>query len=325
MRYILNEHLFKDERIGHKVKVPWFGLTAFESKNQLKILTVNAVGDLFEASLEKERIEDPAPLFVDDTYVEESERDQLISEEHITLPIDTHQLNWLKFKDLSDFQIQALNDWEDNQPMFQKLSFITKLQKRCPLPVKSSGKELKNTLMDHKAASKKEYRRGAEDFAENVDRKREFENCVNLSSKSTKNVATSLDQDILSIFEDRPIQSMLDYVSETGSDTETEADFKSIKSREREQKRRKLKGVPEDPDYTLDQFLGFDPEVTSTQNSTVMKKNPASQSSFSQDMFGSQTLDSSNFDSQSRPESRTSSARKKKIKPKPKRKSVIGF
>ena len=288
-------------------------------------MTVNAVGDLFEASLEKKRIEDPAPLFVDDTYVEESERDQLISEEHITLPIDTHQLNWLKFKDLSESQIQALNDWEDNQPLFQKLSFITKLQKRCPLPTKSSGKELKNTLMDHKAAIKKEYRRGAEGFAENVDYKREFENCVNLSCKSTKNVATSLDQDILNIFDDRPIQAMLDYVSETGSDTETEADFKSIKSREREQKRRKLKGVPEDPDYTLDQFLGFDPEVTSTQNSTVMKKVPASQSSFSQDMFGSQTLDSSNFDSQSRPESRTSSARKKKIKPKPKRKSVIGF
>ena len=88
MRHILNEHLFQDERIGYKVKVPWFGLTTFKSENVLKILTVNAVGDLFEASLDNQNTEDTnaTTIFVDDTVVEESAVDHLISAEHITLP-----------------------------------------------------------------------------------------------------------------------------------------------------------------------------------------------------------------------------------------------
>ena len=88
MRYILNQHLFQDERIGYKVKVPWLGLTTFKSEKELKIMTVNAVGDLFEASLDNQNTEDlnTTTMFVDDTVVEESAVDHLISAEHITLP-----------------------------------------------------------------------------------------------------------------------------------------------------------------------------------------------------------------------------------------------
>ena len=88
MRYILNQHLFQDERIGYKVKVPWLGLTTFKSENELKIMTVNAVGDLFEASLDNQNTENlnTTTMFVDDTVVEESAVDHLISAEHITLP-----------------------------------------------------------------------------------------------------------------------------------------------------------------------------------------------------------------------------------------------
>ena len=239
----------------------------------------------------------------------------------ILLNLDSHRLNWLKFNPLSESEIQSLNLWENTQPIFQKLSFITKLQKRPKLPTKSSGKILKHTLMEHQGKLPGEYRRGSTENFPN-DSKPEFENCYGLSSEATKNVAKTVDQDILNIFEDRPIQAMLNYLSETGSDTETEADFKSMKSRERERKRVKLSGVPEDPDYTMDQFLQFDP------NSTQRSSRRQSQSLFSQDLLSStqdNTMNSSNIDDTlSRPESKTSSVRKKK-KPKPKRKSVAGF
>ena len=51
-------------------------------------MTVNAVGDLFEASLDNQNTENlnTTTMFVDDTVVEESAVDHLISAEHITLP-----------------------------------------------------------------------------------------------------------------------------------------------------------------------------------------------------------------------------------------------
>ena len=122
---------------------------------------------------------------------------------------------------------------------------------------------------------------------------------------------------------------MVDYISNTGSDTETETDFKSLKSREFE-KKRKMLPVPDDPDYTMDQFLhGIDPNLTSTQQSTQKALSQSSQDLFSQDLFSQETMDDSVMDTYSRtgskpdyPESRASSIKKPRKK---KRKSVAGF
>ena len=85
---------------------------------------------------------------------------------------------------------------------------------------------------------------------------------------------------------------MLDELNVSGSDNETEFDVKSIKSRDYvERKKRKRVLVPDDPDYTIGQFLGgIYPNLTSKQKSTQL----------SQDIFSQETLDSSNYDPLSR-------------------------
>ena len=109
MKYLLNEHLFDDERITHRVKLPWLGFQAYKSENDLKIMAVNAVGDIYESTLINENT-DPkdTTIYCDETQnFDESQDFQL--PEQITLPVDSHRLEWLKFKYLTLGDKEILN------------------------------------------------------------------------------------------------------------------------------------------------------------------------------------------------------------------------
>ena len=56
MKYLLNNVCFSANYMNQRLSMPWTGLTIFEKNEELKLLAVNAVGDLFESVIHNEAI-----------------------------------------------------------------------------------------------------------------------------------------------------------------------------------------------------------------------------------------------------------------------------
>ena len=63
MKYLSKELCFKTDYINQRLSMPWTGLTMLEKDNDLQLLAVNAVGDLFEAVIHHETVHEDTEIF----------------------------------------------------------------------------------------------------------------------------------------------------------------------------------------------------------------------------------------------------------------------
>ena len=108
--------------------------------------------------------------------------------------------------------------------------------------------------------------------------------------------------------------------SEADTSSVSEDETRSLRSLRRK-KKDLATGLPEDPNYSLEQFIhDLDPEMTSTQQSqfsTQQSQFSTQQSQFSETLENTELAENSVYDSMSK----TSSTRKKKKK----KRAVVGF
>ena len=200
MKSLSNEVCFETNYVNQRLSMPWTGLTIFEKNEELKLLAVNAVSDLFEAVIHNEAVNDENEIFDTtfdnfDTYDQNpfSERheqsfgnnstllnDEFLFSEHIELPVDSHRLNWLRHKPLSKFEKQHLSEWESTLPRFQKISFVTSVYQRNALPIEYQRRH-EHTIKELKIKKVKKITR-------NRDKKEvpAFKNCPSLKAPDLK-------------------------------------------------------------------------------------------------------------------------------------------
>ena len=63
MKSLSNEVCFETNYVNQRLSMPWTGLTIFEKNEELKLLAVNAVSDLFEAVIHNEAVNDENEIF----------------------------------------------------------------------------------------------------------------------------------------------------------------------------------------------------------------------------------------------------------------------
>ncbi len=355
IKYLLNEYIFESDSSIQRLSLPWTGchLSEKHSSNELQFLAVNVVGDIFKAVLSHESLaeDDILDLQEADPYsdLETSTQKSLDSSffssnlvnEHIEVPVDTYSLSWLKFKKISKIEQKLLQDWEEKLPKFRKYSFAGAIYKRKSLPTeekfklehsiqelqfeKVKGRRLKKSFYLDSAEKAHKKTRKSKNPKKLEDHPPFLKKCPDLAKMPKNDLLYSQEsEEVLRIFEGRPLVLAISDASDTD---DTDDDTKSIRSRQLIKRRKKnlTPGLPEDRDYTMEQFLqGLDdPEMTSTQQSQFENNEtlPAAESQ-SQTQESSFNLDRSSLhETMSKGSSQQQSSRKKKRK----KKAIVGF
>ena len=63
MKNLSNEVCFETNYVNQRLAMPWTGLTILEKNEELKLLAVNAIGDLFEAVIHNEVVNAEFEIF----------------------------------------------------------------------------------------------------------------------------------------------------------------------------------------------------------------------------------------------------------------------
>ena len=300
MNYLINSHSFHYGQ--DRLNVPWTGMTILNSENsrEIQLLAVNAVGDIFQTVLNHDSrynldLQEQNPdLNTTLDFDAESVRsfntsfnksEDVIALEHLNLPSDNYNLEWMKFRQLHPNEHNFLESWESKIDKYRKISFASEIFQRDALP-QNIDKRLIHTFKEIPIQKKViEYRYLDGKFKncpllpslEKITQKNKDKNYKYKRSKSKHNIApteeildqSQLDkeaQDVLKIFNNEH-PSIFDNIRESSDESDSN-DYESIKSKKR--KKELAPELPEDTRYTMDQFLqDLDPEMTSTQQSQL--------------------------------------------------------
>ena len=192
MKYLANELCFKNDYINQRLSMPWTGLTMLEKDNDLQLLALNAVGDLFEAVIHHETVNEDTEIF-DATFdmFEESYHNESFSDKeknfgtdsisndefHIEMPVDSFRLNWLRHKHLSSLDKDHLSEWVSSLPRFKKISFVNSVYRRHALPTEYIRRH-EHTIKEVTKKVDKKTRKRQKDPKKEVTPM--FKNCPNL-------------------------------------------------------------------------------------------------------------------------------------------------
>ena len=248
----------------------------FFFKSNQKYLYVHILGDTFDMS-DVDPFSDVEASSTQKSFVSE----EFMWNEHVEMAVDSYKLNWLKARELSLIEKSQLKSWESNLPLFSKVSFVTQVYRRAPLP-KSYEDRLDHSLPEIILKKGKKLRRKS-NFQETADaflKKRNFKNpkvkefwlkkCPALKPHEKQNIVEGQEEtdQVLRIFSGEPL-ILSEFETGTSDNEDTSDDeTKSVRARQRKRQKNLPKGLPEDTTYTMDQFLqGLHPEMTSTQES----------------------------------------------------------
>ena len=153
-----------------------------EKESEIKLVAVNAVGDLFKAVLNHEsrlnqdiidqtNYDDVTMDFdLDDSEINTTvhatstifdgestvrsfntskSEDLMALEMYSSHPVDNYKLEWMKFRELNQKEHEVLDNWEQQLKTFRKVAFASELFQREALPQNIDKRKNSNMILFH--------------------------------------------------------------------------------------------------------------------------------------------------------------------------------